>query len=222
MLETKFNCKFLPNFHAPGSGSEFPIRTCTRYRGLLFCIPVLYVKMLILNTDKSTCTHCMYAPTKHYSIYTLLNTTVSTRFRFVALLCQNLSIMGETEKAAAEAAVVPPPQQPAALPLGPQPGVKYPIQESHFVISRPCCKSTDLDPPESEKVEAIEDHLEHWIWRAQIWDEVSIRTRIRIRIKLKGRIRFRIRAKGRIRIRINMWIRNAGSNLDLHLKIELN
>ncbi len=91
------------------------------------------------NTDKSTCTHCMYAPTKHFSIHTLLNTTVSTRFRFVALLfCQNLSIMGETEKAAAEAAVVPPPQQPAALPLGPQTGVKYPIQESHFVVSRPC------------------------------------------------------------------------------------
>jgi hypothetical protein len=43
--------------------------------------------------------------------------------------------MGETEKTASEAAVVPPPQPPAALPLGPQPGVKYPIQESHFVIS---------------------------------------------------------------------------------------
>jgi hypothetical protein len=83
----------------------------------------------------------MYAPTKHYSICTLLNTTtVSTHFRFIALLCQNLSSMGETEKVAAEAAVVPPPpQQPAALPLGPQPGVKYPIQESHFVISRLCC-----------------------------------------------------------------------------------
>jgi hypothetical protein len=46
--------------------------------------------------------------------------------------------MGETEKPAAEAAVVPPPPHPpAALPLGPQPGVKYPIQESHFMVSRP-------------------------------------------------------------------------------------
>jgi hypothetical protein len=67
----------------------------------------------------------------------------------------------------------------------------------------------DLDPRQSEKVEALESHLEHW--RVQIWEKVS-GIWIRLRIRVKGRIRIRIKVKSRIRIRIRinvMRIRNA-------------
>jgi hypothetical protein len=58
----------------------------------------------------------------------------------------------------------------------------------------------DLDPHQSEKVEACL----FWSLEFPNLEKVSGRIRIRIRIKFKGRIRIRIIVKGRIWIRIRL------------------
>ena len=65
----------------------------------------------------------------------MLHGNVSDHWIFSSLKPKLVNLtMGETEKPVAEANVVAPPPQPAVeLPIGPRPGVKYPLQEWPFL-----------------------------------------------------------------------------------------